>query len=772
MECKRRRMKNGYPGCDKRSHATFCRTESTHRLPIIATDYYSLEPHMKRKMLSAALAALPCIAFAAGESNTLDTMVVTGQRGTERFSGTTLSNENLGNQRAATSDTASLLRDVPGVSLYGAGGVSSLPAIHGLADDRLRIKVDGMDLISSCANHMNPALSYIDPTNVGSVKVYAGITPVSVGGDSIGGTIVVNTPAPVFAAPGQATLFKGETGAFYRSNGAAKGGNVAATIATDTLSMTYSAATAGSDNYKAARNFKAQTVTSRDSGQQIPLDEVGGSAYETNNQTLGLALRGGNHLVEFRYANQAIPFQYFPNQRMDMLQNDSESFNIGYTGQYQWGILKARAYQEKTRHEMGFADYKISMQMPMDTKGKTTGLSLNADITLSQQEILRVGGEHQAYRLDDWWRPVAPAGMGPGTFWNINNGQRDRTALFGEWEKQLSPQWLTLLGARYEQVKMNAGDVRNYDTTHAARQAEATAFNARNRAKTDNNWDLTALARYTPSTTQDIEFGFAHKVRSPNLYERYTWSTWQMAAIMINTVGDGNGYVGNIDLKPEKANTLSATFDWHAADRDWEFKATPYYTRVTDYIDATAVGVTAANANAFAANTFNVLRYTNQSARIYGIDLSGRMPLAKTGWGDIGLKGLLNYSDGKNRDTGDDLYNTMPLNVKLTLTQKHGGWDNGIELVAVKGKQNVSDVHTEIKTPGYGLINLRGSYSWKQTRIDFGIENLFDKFYSLPTGGAYTGQGSTMGIRPANMPWGIAVPGMGRSLYAGVNYKF
>jgi iron complex outermembrane receptor protein len=85
---------------------------------------------------------------------------------------------------------------VPGVSLYGAGGVSSLPAIHGLADDRLRIKVDGMDLIASCPNHMNPPLSYLDPSNVGSLKVYAGITPVSVGGDSIGGTIVAETPAP------------------------------------------------------------------------------------------------------------------------------------------------------------------------------------------------------------------------------------------------------------------------------------------------------------------------------------------------------------------------------------------------------------------------------------------------------------------------------------------------------------------------------------------------------------------------------------------------
>jgi iron complex outermembrane receptor protein len=152
------------------------------------------------------------------------------------------------------------------------------------------------------------------------------------------------------------------------------------------------------------------------------------------------------------------------------------------------------------------------------------------------------------------------------------------------------------------------------------------------------------------------------------------------------------------------------------------------------------------------------------------------MPLGKTGFGDFGLKGLLNYTNGKNRETGDELYNIMPLNAKLTLTHKYGGWDNGIELVMVKAKNDGSDARKEIETPGYNLVNLRGSYSWKQVRVDFGVENLFDKLYYLPTGGAYVGQGTTMastaaatGAVPA---WGTAVPGAGRSLYAGVNYKF
>jgi iron complex outermembrane receptor protein len=130
----------------------------------------------------------------------------------------------------------------------------------------------------------------------------------------------------------------------------------------------------------------------------------------------------------------------------------------------------------------------------------------------------------------------------------------------------------------------------------------------------------------------------------------------------------------------------------------------------------------------------------------------------------------LNYTKGTNQDTSDELYNVMPLNAKLALTQQLGAWDNSLEWAAVKDKSNVSDMRNEIKTPGYSLVNVRSSYTVKQVRVDFGVENLFNKFYHLPTGGAYTGQGMTMGIN--SVPYGIAVPGMGRSIYVGVNVKF
>jgi iron complex outermembrane recepter protein len=743
-----------------------------------------MSSHPLQTFAQAMLLALPTLCLLCSQAQaadetvlTLPSVIVTGTPDdiTQAPGATSLGKAALAPKLSTTSDTASLLTDIPGLSLYGAGGVSSLPVIHGLADDRLRIQVDGMDLIASCPNHMNPALSYIDPSQVGAIKVYAGITPVSAGGDSIGGSISVESRAPEFAAPGQAPISKGEVGTFYRSNNNARGLNLSATYATETFNISYSAATAKADNYTAGGDFKTSTTTGR-AGHTLPLDEVGSSAYETRNQTLGLAFKNDNHLFEAKFGVQDMPYQLYPNQRMDLLKNDQTSVNLRYLGQFDWGALEARVYHETVEHTMDFGadkqfQYGTAPGMPMNTEGKTTGVRVKADISLTPQDLLRVGGEVQQYRLNDWWPPSGTGGMAPNTFLNINNGQRDRAALFGEWEKRYSPSWMTLLGLRFEQVRTDADQVHGYNTTMMNQARDAALFNSSERQKTDNNVDLTALAKYTANANHDIEFGFAHKVRSPNLYERYTWSTAGMMAIMNNTVGDGNGYVGDVNLKPEKANTLSATFDWHAEDNNWGFKATPFYTRVSDYIDAVQWnGTTNTAATTVTTNQYSVLKYTNQAARLYGLDLSGHMPLGSTDWGVFGLKGLLNYTRGTNLDTGNALYNVMPLNAKVALTHKLNGWDNSAELVLVQAKDNVSSVRNEIKTPGYSLVNLRASHSWKAVRLDFGVENLFDKLYYLPTGGAYTGQGTTMSIN--GIPYGIAVPGMGRSLYVGMNYKF
>lgn len=731
--------------------------------------------------LCALLAALPFAALA--QDAALQTITVKAPKTAVQPVGVAAADtETLQSGRTASSDTAGLLRNLPGVSLFGAGGVSSLPSVHGLSDDRLRIQVDGMDLVSSCGNHMNPPLSYIDPTRVGSVRMFAGVTPVSVGGDSIGATIQVDSPAPEFAASGQGRLLKGQAGTFYRSNGNGMGANLSATYATEQMSLRYDGSTAQSDNYKAARDFKAAGPAAANKPTQwLGGDEVGSSSYKTRNHSLAYALRNDEHVVEMRLGLQDIPYQNYPNQRMDMTGNDSHQFNLRYQGQYAWGQLQARAYHEKTRHSMNFGEDKQFWYgpagnvpgMPMDTEGKTTGLQVKGDIALSARDTLRVGAELQNYRLDDWWLPSG-GGMAPNTFWNIRDGQRDRADVYGEWEARWNPQWLSQIGLRGSHVRSNSGAVQGYNANY---NMEANAFNARDRKRSDSNVDLTALARYTPSANATYEFGFAHKTRSPNLYERYTWSTGGMAMRMINLAGDGNGYVGNMDLKPETANTLSATADWHdATGEQWGVKFTPYLTYVNNYIDARRCSGSGAmsactTANQTATTGFVYLQFANQDARLHGFDLSGFTDLGRTAnWGQFTLSGVVSYVHGTNRTTGDKLYGIMPLNARAALTQRLGAWTGTAELVMVTAKTRVSAVRNELPTAGYGLVNLRGSYEWKQVRLDVGIDNLFDRFYNHPQGGAYVGQGMTMA--GTAVPWGVRVPGMGRSFNVGVTVKF
>ena len=45
-----------------------------------------------------------------------------------------------------------------------------------------------------------------------------------------------------------------------------------------------------------------------------------------------LAWKNEDHLLDFTYGYQHIPYEAFPNQRMDMTDNRSDQFNLGYSG--------------------------------------------------------------------------------------------------------------------------------------------------------------------------------------------------------------------------------------------------------------------------------------------------------------------------------------------------------------------------------------------------------------------------------------------------------
>ena len=99
---------------------------------------------------------------------------------------------------------------------------------------------------------------------------------------------------------------------------------------------------------------------------------------------------------------------------------------------------------------------------------------------------------------------------------------------------------------------------------------------------------------------------------------------------------------------------------------------------------------------------------------------------------------MISYTNGRDLSLNTGLYNIMPFNGKLALIHKLGGWQGAAEFVGVSAKDDVSAERNEMKTPGYGLFNLRGAYAWDNIHLNFGVENVLNRLYYLPLGGAYT----------------------------------
>lgn len=680
----------------------------------------------------------------ADSSKTMPEVVITSDR--DQVTSFTLAGEALTAKRSGKSDTARLLDDILGVTVAGAGGVSALPSVQGLGDQRVLTLVDGMQLSAACANHMNPPLSYISPSQVGKVEVMTGISPVSHGGDSIGGAIIVESPKPFFTKPGEGVGTMGQFSTFFRSNNAAVGTAANASVANENLSLGY----AGS--WTQASNFSAG------GGGAVPL-----TRYNTQNHKLSLAGRNESNLIILEGGAQWMPYQGFANQPMDMTQNRSWFGNVRHEGEYGWGRLDSKAYYHTVGHKMNNLAERGG-NMPMNTEGKDFGYGLKAEIPLTDIHTVRLGNEFHGQILDDIW-PFA--GSGVQELVEISNGRRNRIGNYLEFESKWTSQWSTVIGLRSDIVQMDTGTVQGY--FDISNYANARLFNSLDRSREDYNFDGNVLVRYEPDKTQDYQFGVARKTRSPDLYERYNWQMTNM----VGWYGDDNNYQGNPWLRPEIAYTVGAVAKWHdEARKDWEITAAPYYTYVHDYIDVNGTGTSTlgtALGQQPGGRQIWKFQFVNTNADIFGIDFGGRKLLADiAGLGAFTGTGKLGFQRGHNQSTGASLYRMMPLNAKLGLEHRMEGWTNGIEVELVDAKTHVDPVRHDPPTPGYAVFNLKSGYAFENIRIDGGISNLFDHRYYQPMGG------TNVLILAAGSNTGPRVPLLaeGRSFNMGLTVNF
>ena len=659
--------------------------------------------------------------------------------------------ENLARRATGSADTMSLVAGEPGMAVYANGGISSLPVMRGLADSRVLVTVDGVEITTFCPNNMNPPGSYVLPGRVEDISILPTLSPVSAGGDNIAGVIAVTTRPATFAAPGEGLRVTGEVGASYRSVADAVGATLEVSAAGERFSLGYEGAWNRAENYRTGDDRRVRSTL-----------------FEAYDQALTLALLTNHGVVSLRAGKHFSPSQGFPTQRMDLTENDSTFADLRYDGTYGWGEVTAKASWRSVDHEMNFLADKggsATGGMPMNTQGRDLRASLAVSVPQKDGGAIRAGVEAHRADVDDWWPPVAGSMMmGPQTYWNINNGRRERTGLWAEWEAKPSAAWTTLLGARVEHVETDAGLVQPYAWTGMMNMPDAMAaraFNARERGRADDNVDVTAKAVWRANTTTSIEFGYARKTRSPTLYERYAWGKGAMSSSMTSFAGDANAYVGDPDLSPEVAHNLAATVKYASLDGKRGLTLSAYHSRVDDFIDAVKL--------ADLTKGFVQLRFANVDARLHGFDASGYAQVWETaGLGQGTLKGVLSWVEGENRNSGDNLYHMTPLTLRLALEQTKGRWKNQAEVELVGEKDAVNALRHEPRTSAYALFSLRSSWKGDRVRVNLAAENLLDTAYDLPLGGVSFGDFKAGGSVAAIQP----LPGPGRSINLGLTYAF
>ena len=715
-----------------------------------------------KTQLSLAIATALAIPFVAhAEHEQLPTIVVEGSAMRAGTFGTAPDSSGL-------KDTASLLKRVPGANVNRNGPLTGIASYRGMFGNRINISIDGANMKEVGPNSMDPPLSHIPAPLTGKLTVHRGISPVSSGIESFGGSMHAESKKGRFSED-DSIITSGTASMGYGSVDDGHYGAILGSVANKEHKLYLSGSKERGRDYRIKDNQK-QTNT----------------RYDREAFTAGYGYQREGHEFGINYSNNNTGHTGTPALPMDI------NYVRGglYDANYSWDLgdgykVKTNIFYQKMRHLMSNNLMRNGGSAMMDamtnrTRVEAGGIDLAADMPLFDG-VLTVGvnGDQSNHDADstmtdtssrnNMFMPPMMGGMQMAATGNVmqmnffNRVERDRYSVFTEWSGEIANDLSLDLGARYTHTWSDAGKVsggmnmldRNGATTTG--MTDRVNFNAADRSRNFNEVDLAAVLRYTVSSSLDVEVGLGRKNRAPTYQELYLWTKNKA----VGGFADGNTYLGDLELEIETAYQFDLGFDWHTENA--YIAPRFFYHYVEDYIQGidTAASDASTSLNMMGVATGADLQWSNITAQFYGVDLEAGYTITDNWRVDAGL----NYVRGErvNAPTSDsDLYRIAPLNGRTQLTYEKSGWMGAVEGVFYADQGDVAGYNQEQKTKGYMVLNLRGKYEpYHGVVIGTGIENVVGskRFDHL---GGYTNHDRSQGR--------VAMPG--RNIYATLSYNW
>ena len=687
-----------------------------------------------RLLLNAGLLALAApSAYAqsnSAEPALMDVIIVSGSRRDAAVE-TAISPEAAPRQGA---DITLLAARTPGGARIANGEISGQMQYRGLFGERLNLRVDGQRFASGGPNLMDPAFHYAPAPLVASLVIDRGVSPVSKGPGLAGGADAVFKRVG-FAESGE-TEFRYDAVASWSSvNDGVSGGGVAG-VASDDWRVNFLGAYEEGDDVE----FKNGVI--------------GGSSFKraVYGASAGVRVFGGELSFDLRRHDTGPSGN--PPFPMDIRFFNSDFARLSYEGPVGAAILRLALDYIDVEHAMNNFDLRPAPAPMMLREALADASTRRAEGSLEFDAFggkLKLGGDLEEVRHDMKIVNPANAGFFVKAYPDI---EQQRFGGFAEWRGGAGPVE-SEIGVRIDRHEYEAGVTRFGSALPMGPAMLANAFNNSDRSASDTTVDAVLRVWTQPAGGFIWRATLARKTQLPGYIQRFGW-------LPLNASGglaDGNIYVGDFNLQPEKALIAEIGFDY--ASDVFYARPTIYLRRIDDYIQGVPFDATPGVADTIIemVSTMNgdptPLRWANVDARLYGFDMDAGFKIA----GPLRIDGVFNYVRGERRDIDDDLYRIAAPSATLGLSWDASRWSATFEARGVADQNKVSLTNGETPSDGYVVLSFYGDVEITDgVRLSAGVENIADKVYRDHLAG-YNRNGF------GDVAVGERVPGSGRSVF-------
>lgn len=637
-------------------------------------------------------------------------------------------------------DTAQALKVMPGANVNSNGTITGIAQYRGLFGDRVAVTIDGASYISGGPNAMDSPLSYSSPLLTESLTLTRGIAGVSVAPESMGGH---------FAA----TLARGE----FSEQGFDISGFVAERYNGNGDQYALAGRVTG-----ASASHKVSLLAEIDRGDDIstPAGDVIPSEMARDRVDLSYAYRdeASEALV---YAGRLDTQESgTPALAMDIRSIETDLMGVSYQYRLNEALrVHARFDRNDVSHWMDNFTLRRPPMMAMgyrqnyaEGEGNSALVSMEYAASVA---TLRVGANLTRSAYDSTiTNPNAP----PFVVRNFNDISRDLNGVYVEAvQNDGAHQWE--LGARYNRVSTDAGEVSASGLSGMMAMNAgmlSNNFNAADRKLDFSDGSAVAKYAYVLTDAHRLSIALASKARAPSHQELYLW----LPLAATGGLADGRSYVGNLELKSERARELN--IGWDFSSESVKFSPQVFIKKIDNYIQGTPSNNAVANMVATMMSGAPALQFNNVDAELWGIDVAWNYSISQAFF----IEGTVSKVSGTRTDMDDNLYRQSPDNMRTALHYAHGKWHLTAESHLYAEQNDVSSYNGELRSAAYGLVNLRAEWQAIDALVlELNVTNLGDKRYQDHLAGVNRASGSGIAV-------GDRIYGGERAVAVGLTYRF